>query len=249
MSTQTGDPLVSFLTKSVMDDLAHLAKNRPYLPTVAEDISTVTPGVGLLDAARIIAEKTANSPDDMHRTLWTIWNLHHLADSVRIPPADLPEALVVALEKYAPATWKDENLEEWREAAPEVAAFLRQLTPEHPLIVGRKAEQLAYLHQNLLFSAKLVTDVRPVFDAPAQRILEALVLHTLFLEYHDGEQHRRIAVALDADDVAQLRRLCDRAELKAATLKAAMANTKWPTAVVGEKWTSGRAVCQEEGKT
>jgi hypothetical protein len=181
----------------------------------------------------------------VHRSLWTIWNLRHVADSLQIPPAELPETLVATLEKYAPARWNKSALEEWRKTAPEVATFLEQLNPEHPLNIRRKAEQLAHLHQNVLTSARLITDVRPVFDVPAQRILEALVFHTLFIEYSDGGQEsKRIAFALDADDVAQLRHLCDRAELKAATWKATMAETTWPTAVIGEKMHSGASAPQ-----
>lgn len=235
MPPQVSYPLLNVLSKSLMEDVALLAENRPHLATIAESISTLAPGVGLRDASRLIAEKTSHLPDDVHRTLWIIWNLRHLADSLQIPPAELPGMLVATLEKYAPIEWKRANLEEWEKTAPEVAVFLEELNPEHPLNIGRKAEQLAYLHQNVLTSARLVTDVRPVFDVPAQRILKALIIHTLFIEYSDGGQDQRIAFALDADDVAQLRRLCDRAELKAATLKAAMAETTWPTAVIGEK--------------
>jgi hypothetical protein len=218
-----------------MEDIAQLINNRQHLATIAKSVSTLTPSVGLRDVARLIAEKTSYSPDDVHRTLRTIWNLRRVADSLQIPPAELPETIIATLEKYAPTRWKHNELEEWRKTIPEVAAFLEQLNPEHPLNIGRKAEQLAYLHQNVLTTTRVVTDVRPVFDVPAQRILEALVLHTLFIEYSDGDQDHRIAFALDADDLAQLRRLCDRAELKAGALKAAMREMKLPTAIIGEK--------------
>jgi hypothetical protein len=239
MAERESDALVPYMTKHVLEDLAHLAKNQKDLSVVAARISDFPPSVGFYDAARIIARKSGVAFDDVHRIFWTISNLGRLSDSLSIAPETLPNLITELLEKSAPKDWRQENIDAWKATAPVVAGFLRQLTPAHPLVVGRKAEQLAYLHQNTLASSRLISDLRPVFDDTGKNILESLIIHTLFIEYSDGgESTKRIALALDMDDVARLRRLCERAETKAATLKAAVASANWPTAVIGEASTA-----------
>ena len=121
---QANESLRDVLSKSLLEDLTRLAGNRQHLATIAESISTLAPRIGLHDAADLIAEKTSSSPKDVYRILWIISSLNQLADFLHIPPVELPEMLVVALEKYAPAKWKDGSLEAWKQASPGVAAFL-----------------------------------------------------------------------------------------------------------------------------
>jgi hypothetical protein len=50
-----------------------------------------------------------------------------------------------------------------------------------------------------------------------------VVLHTLKLVYHEGpKRHEEFFVALDGDDLRTLRKLIDRAEAKAETLRPAV---------------------------
>jgi hypothetical protein len=115
----------------------------------------------------------------VHRIFWTIWNLSRLADSLSITPERLPGLITESLEKSAPKAWQHDNIDAWKATAPVVAGFLRQLTPAHPLVVGRKAEQLAYLHQNTLTNSRLISDLRPVFDDTGKNILESLITQTI----------------------------------------------------------------------
>src|SRR5580700_5946656 len=43
--------------------------------------------------------------------------------------------------------------------------------------------------------------------------------HTLYLHFHDGSNHHELEILIDATEVTELKRQCERAERKAAVLK------------------------------
>jgi hypothetical protein len=80
-------------------------------------------------------------------------------------------------------------------------------------------EQLKMDHQSILEDAKIVTDLRPVFDKPGERPLGAIITHTLKIVHHESGEHKELFFALDADDVLNLKRIAERALEKMSSLK------------------------------
>lgn len=74
--------------------------------------------------------------------------------------------------------------------------------------------------------ARILTDLRPVFgsrieDGPRGMV----VVHLLKIGYHAGsEDHHEFFVSLDLNDLQTLRKIIDRAEAKARSLKSAVTN-------------------------
>jgi RIO-like serine/threonine protein kinase len=87
------------------------------------------------------------------------------------------------------------------------------------VVIAYKAQKLTYLRENIYQESEIITEVRPVFDQKAGQILEYLVTHSLIATYFRHGRYENIHLAMDMADVLKLRRLCDRAILKAKTLQ------------------------------
>jgi hypothetical protein len=88
------------------------------------------------------------------------------------------------------------------------------------LAVSTKAKLIVTEHQHSFCNARLFTDIRPIFgqDATAQPS-GAMLVHTLKLHYHEGTEFKEFFVALDSDDLENLRSILKRASEKAESLK------------------------------
>jgi hypothetical protein len=82
-----------------------------------------------------------------------------------------------------------------------------------------KASVLQRDHEHIFHSAKILTDLRPVFHAPDEPPREMILEYMLKLVFHDGNRHREMYMALDSGDIAHLREMIERAEKKAVSLK------------------------------
>ena len=85
-----------------------------------------------------------------------------------------------------------------------------------------KVQQLRLEYSNTFSDAKIFTDMRPIFDEPANRPIGCALAHTLKLTYHEGSDHKEFYVVLDAEDLGSLKKVIQRAETKAASLKSLM---------------------------
>lgn len=87
------------------------------------------------------------------------------------------------------------------------------------LALSSKAASVYFENHCNLGSARIITDIRPVFDQGTDKIAAALVLHTLKIEYlSDGEQ-RDFFVALDDVDLDDLIEKLQRAKRKSLEAK------------------------------
>lgn len=90
--------------------------------------------------------------------------------------------------------------------------------------VAAKAYDLKTDDERTFCHARILTDLRPVFG---QRIEDGpkamIVVHLLKLGFHQGsEKHQQFYISLDADDLEELRKVVDRAEAKAKTLRSTL---------------------------
>jgi len=148
------------------------------------------------------------------------------------------ELLDVITEGFAKQAKDDtgrENLDLWTRARGAVLEVMQSIRPDHPLQVVRKVEKLAYAHQNVLTEARIITELRPVFDEAGDRIVQGIIVNTLLIDYFDGGRNQRIEFGLDATDVAELRRVSQRAEGKAVALREAMCGLPWQTTIFPEE--------------
>lgn len=102
----------------------------------------------------------------------------------------------------------------------------RLFQPGSAISIVAKAGRLARELPNTYHDGHIYTDLRPAFGVnPQEPPSVMLVVHNLKITYHEGTEHKEIQIALDAQDVTQLRSLLDRAEKKASGLRALMEPT------------------------
>lgn len=80
-----------------------------------------------------------------------------------------------------------------------------------------------------LVSARVITDVRPVFaDGPTLEPAASLIVHTLCLSFYEGQDLRHFHVSLDRRDLRTLASVVDRAQRKEVALSELLKDTKMP---------------------
>lgn len=102
--------------------------------------------------------------------------------------------------------------------APEVFENL-QLLLFHPKIdIAAKATDLAFDFANILHTANVITDIRPVFNSEATDINGCVISFTLRIQYAGTSGRQNISIAMDERDVSKLAQACTRALTKAETI-------------------------------
>jgi hypothetical protein len=85
--------------------------------------------------------------------------------------------------------------------------------------LSSKALDLLTDQDRVFYTAKILTDVRPVFNALGNSIDAAIIIHNLRIHYGQGGDHKDFYVSMDTSDIQSLREVLDRADEKARCLQ------------------------------
>jgi hypothetical protein len=108
--------------------------------------------------------------------------------------------------------------------APEKSAVFQQrlltLLRVEPMRVLSKARALLFENPQMFQSARVMTDLRPVFGTEAElHVSGAIVKHDLKIEFADRSGYKEFFVTMDDADVRSLKLTLERAERKALVLR------------------------------
>lgn len=234
MSTRKTRPLFLKLPPNAYRELAALAENAERLAELVSLCTQQGPAPTQITLAKRVSEKLALPVPVVRLLIVGLTNLLKAASKLEVSSDHLLASVIESAESNVTEKWTAKDVERLKGSADFIATALSQIQPDHPILVSRKAEELGYKRVKLLTDSRIITDLRPVFDDSATRILESVITHTLWIEYIEEEGQREIEIAIDMADIANLRRWCERAERKAVTLKKEMAKFEWPTAIVNE---------------
>lgn len=95
---------------------------------------------------------------------------------------------------------------------------LEKLLSADCLSYAAKAQGLRSDFACIFCDAKILTDLRPIFEKPEEHPTGAVITHTLKLVYHEGGNHKELYLALDLEDITELKKILDRAESKDKSL-------------------------------
>lgn len=125
-------------------------------------------------------------------------------------PAETIEALTLGLR----TRWKeDSDLRKWATISP---ILLELLQTEHVAITVKSVD-LSYDFEHKYNEAKIITDIRPIFNEPRTKIIGAIVNHVMRLSYYDASTNLlTTSIAMDVDDLVQLELACKEALGKGA---------------------------------
>jgi len=110
-------------------------------------------------------------------------------------------------------------------SAQEKAEFerrLERLLRIKAVMIATKVQRLGLEYPNTFHDAMILTDMRPIFDKPEERPVGCTISHTLRIAYHEGGEHKEFYVMLDADDLQNIKKVLQRAEAKASSVRSVL---------------------------
>jgi len=105
---------------------------------------------------------------------------------------------------------------------------LERLLRINAVTIASKVQRLGLEYPNTFHDAMILTDMRPVFDKPEERPVGCTISHTLRIAYHEGGEHKEFYVMLDADDLQTMKKVLQRAETKASSVKSVLKSANLP---------------------
>jgi hypothetical protein len=90
------------------------------------------------------------------------------------------------------------------------------------LTISARAFDIQHEYERVFVSARIVTDIRTVFDNTGTNPVGAMIVHNLNIKYSKSGTFKEFFIALDDGDVAKIKTILDRAETKSSSLEAAL---------------------------
>jgi hypothetical protein len=128
--------------------------------------------------------------------------------------------------------WSEASGVNWRAVDAQFCEFLSL-----PIVrLAASALDLSSEHAHLWRGARILTDIRPIFNADATDIDGAVVSHTFRLRLETSSTRQELSVAMDESDIRELARQCERALRKAQTARDLMNDrAQIPTMIAGKR--------------
>ncbi len=195
-------------------DLAAIARLGPEaVARVVDRLRSERP-VRHVELHRIVTNALSGNDDAADQVLRPVLSLSSVIRQRDLEIDDVLSGLDEGI-SLADDPWPGDLVTSWRDVRP----HLRELFESTAVQVVSKATDLAYDYANLFQGARIITDIRPVYDADATRIEAAVVSYTLRLHYDNRAGDQSISIALDESDVLLIREQCERALDKARLAK------------------------------
>src|SRR5262249_37735468 len=157
-------------------------------------VAALDPGRTELDSEQIFGD-----PEVAESLLRQILSLTSLERQRGLTADEVLSGLLYGL-RHTENPWSEDEIARWQQREPELRRLL-----EHPQIWRvSKTLDLSYDYANLLQEARIVSDIRPVFDQSATQIEAAVVSFTLRLRYDSLDGNHGISIALNQSDVETL---------------------------------------------
>ncbi len=198
------------LSQSQLDDIdvvRRLGAGR--LNALADALERMNPTIRRSELRRVITD-IAGAATAIRRVLV---GLAFAIRTRRIPPTDLFKAIGEALRSQG---WSPDDMLLWHECSPVV----ERLVTSPAVVLTTKARDLAEDFERALTSARILTDIRPVYN-DTDDVIGAEVIQTLRIEYDSVSRQNadNISFALDLEDIKQLQIACERALKKAESAR------------------------------
>jgi hypothetical protein len=163
----------------------------------------------------LISKVKGVSHDDIAAIIDALISLFSVGTHQDIRPEELAEQVVEAM--------VETNIGDLHLSREKQELFRERLTrlfKIETLVIVAKALNVLMGNENNFCSARILTDIRPVFGSdPGVAPNAAVIVHMLNLSYHHEGEIKEFYVAMDNVDIQSLREALDRAELKTQSLK------------------------------
>jgi hypothetical protein len=220
------------LDKSQLADLLFAAERVDDLARVIAAVGRLQPATSIDQLSKAVAkEETGITPEEAERLLEVVLGYLATRETGKFTPQQMVDGIRQELAEKRQALRQPDAEEVWAKGEEKFRKAVELIPSDHPLHVLGKVTRVVYAHQNVLTGMRIITDLRPVFDESGERILHSVVSHKLIVTYHDGLRGRRLEFGVDATDLAEMRRLAERALVKGVTLQKALNGKPWSVAL------------------
>lgn len=226
-------PLLN-LPADALDELLELARGAESLSAIVTATEAVPPAVGVTAIVKAVAARLGAPTGEIASLAISLLNFYRTSVRLNASLADTAEAVGANIARSSKVKQRERMLEEWNRSKGLIVEAASRLSADHPLEASSKAFRVATSRQYGLADLSIFADVRPVFDDAAEKIVQTVITYVLSIDYQDCHEHKNIQFALDAEDVANLKEACERAERKASVIKRDLKAMSWPTSVFRE---------------
>jgi len=94
--------------------------------------------------------------------------------------------------------------------------------------VTSKAFDVMTEHERIYCHARILSDIRPVFADAPEKPNGAVIIHNLQMGFMLGGEHQEIYLAMDINDLRQLKLVIERAEIKDGALQSIVRQSSIP---------------------
>jgi hypothetical protein len=199
-----GIAILAALNNTSFSEVYTALKNAPTeLPTYAEL------------ATKVEGEIKALNAGDVAKLIGMLTSLYRVRDRSNISPEKMADDLYDAIQKEGGSLVPQQNAAEFKSR---LAQFLNLGSLN---VVATKAQELQSDVERAFCDARILTDLRPVFGNEISGGPTAMIIvHTLKLRYHEGAKGelKEMYFGIDSDDIAKLKQVLERAEIKAKSL-------------------------------
>lgn len=148
----------------------------------------------------------------------TLFSLHMVRAYWDVPVDEFLNDILESLVKHGESLTAENR--------KQLTEVLERLLGVKSLSVSAKAYSLQREHPYLFHDAKILCDLRPVFDSPSDPPVGLVIAYTLHIVFHKGAQHEDMFLALDAEDIQKLKTVIGRVEAKTSSLKLLLSEHK-----------------------
>jgi hypothetical protein len=222
------------LPPNALRELAALAKYAERLTEIKENLTVVGPTHNVDGLARLLSERMDIARGDLRSILKGLLNLAEARRNTRLSPDQLFDQLTDTLSRETWKNWDARDFERWKASKEQISSAVEWASSDETLAAQREIQDLTYSRQNILTSARLIPDFRPVYDPDNSKIVHIIISYSLLISYSDGDGSKRIELALDATDVADLRRSCERVQANTVVAKETLKSLSAGVSVPGD---------------
>jgi len=156
-----------------------------------------------------LSEAAGVGPEEATDILYMLLGIYESHASKTLTASDLVDT-IGSDKKLSSAIVDQDKLETF---------FDRLFTLDSSLGLLSKAYRLRRRQANTLCTSEIFTDLRPAFSDPDEQPTAALIMHTLRIVYHEGQEVQEIFIGLKRSDLKDLSQVVERALRKDESLR------------------------------
>lgn len=192
------------------------------MQALKEALRKAEPAFLLKDLASRVAEKIKYEKSETYEVFRLLAKLYDIRAKQKVDVPTFASEVAHAAEE---AGIKPES-NDWATFQSDLSDLL---SFEESLGITSKAAEVMNEHQRIYCSARILTDLRPVFrEEVAPGPAAAVIVHNLRINFHKPQEIEQFFVSMSSSDLKELRGIIDRALKKEASLKKVAELAKLP---------------------